>query len=375
MLYLSGIIVSVYLLILFIAKPRKTVPDRILTIWQFVATIHLGFLYLVATGKYHQAPQFLFWEIPLPLIHGPLLYLYTLYVTHQQQHKYRWMVHFVPALMVFIWWMPLILMPGNEKLACYSSYDKITSTKILYYLIIVIISGIGYVTASIVLLLRHKKYIASQFSYNEKINLNWLLYLIGGISVIWLLVIFYRSEQSLFISVSLFVFFIGFFGIRQQGIFNNSKTDVANKTTPAINAGNNPELINIGINDAIRKVKYEKSSLTDIDANIIYNNLHQLMSEEQLFKDAELTLADVAKKLEVQPGILSQVINTKAQKSFYDYINSLRVDEFKQLASNPKNEKYTLLSIAFECGFNSKSSFNRNFKKFTGAAPSDYLKG
>ncbi|MGL5892326.1 MAG: helix-turn-helix domain-containing protein, partial [Bacteroidia bacterium] len=62
------------------------------------------------------------------------------------------------------------------------------------------------------------------------------------------------------------------------------------------------------------------------------------------------------------------------QKNFFDYINELRTTEFKRMAVLEKNRKYTLLSLALECGFNSKTSFNRNFKKATGLSPSDYLK-
>ena len=62
-----------------------------------------------------------------------------------------------------------------------------------------------------------------------------------------------------------------------------------------------------------------------------------------------------------------------AGKNFFDYINTHRTEEFKKLVSNPNNRKFTLLSLAFECGFNSKSSFNKYFKKVTGQSPSEYL--
>jgi AraC-like DNA-binding protein len=82
----------------------------------------------------------------------------------------------------------------------------------------------------------------------------------------------------------------------------------------------------------------------------------------------------VAEELEIHPNTLSQVINTVEQKNFFDYVNTLRIEEFKERIANPDNQKYTLLSLAFECGFNSKTSFNRNFKNLTGKSPSEYLK-
>jgi len=98
------------------------------------------------------------------------------------------------------------------------------------------------------------------------------------------------------------------------------------------------------------------------------------MEQEKLYKNAELTLSKLAESLQLKDAALSQVINSKFDKSFYDYINSLRVDECVKMIADERNQNYTLLSIAFDCGFNSKSSFNRNFRKFTGKSPSDFFR-
>lgn len=74
-------------------------------------------------------------------------------------------------------------------------------------------------------------------------------------------------------------------------------------------------------------------------------------------------MSDLARQLDIHPNYISQVINSVEQKNFYDFINEHRVEEFKQLVSLPENQHFTLLALAFECGFNSKTSFNRNFKK------------
>jgi len=109
-------------------------------------------------------------------------------------------------------------------------------------------------------------------------------------------------------------------------------------------------------------------------ADKIHRDLKLLIKTEKAFKKEELSLAQLAQQLGVHPNNLSQVINTYENKSFYDYINTLRIEEFKALVLLPQNNRYTLLSLAFECGFNSKTSFNRNFKKITGQSPSAYLK-
>jgi AraC-like DNA-binding protein len=128
-----------------------------------------------------------------------------------------------------------------------------------------------------------------------------------------------------------------------------------------------------GITQPGTKPKYQKSSLTSDEAARIHAQLQQVMLKEKLFKNPELNLGELAESLSIHPNNLSQVINSFENKTFYDYINSLRIDEFKNLVADPQNNQYTLLSLAFECGFNSKTAFNRNFKKSTGLSPSEYM--
>jgi len=122
------------------------------------------------------------------------------------------------------------------------------------------------------------------------------------------------------------------------------------------------------------KKKYSKSGLSAEASVELHENLTQLVNSEKIFKQSDLTLTELAKRLGTHPNYLSQVINEKEGKNFYDYINQLRTEEFKKIVASPGNQKFTLLSLAFECGFNSKSSFNKYFKKVTGLSPSEYLK-
>eukprot|EP01029_Cantina_marsupialis_P022693 TRINITY_DN5548_c0_g1_i2.p1 TRINITY_DN5548_c0_g1~~TRINITY_DN5548_c0_g1_i2.p1 ORF type:complete len:117 (-),score=8.79 TRINITY_DN5548_c0_g1_i2:205-555(-) len=109
-------------------------------------------------------------------------------------------------------------------------------------------------------------------------------------------------------------------------------------------------------------------------AEEIYSKLNELMPNKNLYKQENLTLSELAKQLNVHPNHLSQVINEKEEKNFYNYINSLRIKEFIRLASQQKNEKFTLMSLAQDCGFNSKSTFNKHFKAYTQKTPSEFFR-
>jgi AraC-like DNA-binding protein len=246
-------------------------------------------------------------------------------------------------------------------------------------LLAIMISGIVYVALSLRLLARHKRIIKNQFSYAEKINLAWLRYLIYGIAVIWIVVIF-GDDRATYSTVVVFVIMLGYFGIKQVGIFTQhlpieSKHDVKAVPVrePASISTALPDLEVPGTGEP-KKAKYLKSSLNADSAENIYTGLTQLMRERKPYTNPELTLDELAQTLNVHRNNLSQVINTYEQKSFYDYINSKRVEEFKRIVSLPESQKFTLLGLANNSGFNSKTSFNRNFKNATGLSPTEYLK-
>jgi AraC-like DNA-binding protein len=96
------------------------------------------------------------------------------------------------------------------------------------------------------------------------------------------------------------------------------------------------------------------------------------MASEKLYLDNDLTLQKLADRVNISTHNLSEVINSKLNLSYYDFINKHRVEEFKNRIANPANDKYNMLSIAFDSGFKSKGTFNSIFKKFTGTTPSEY---
>ncbi|MBW6492346.1 MAG: AraC family transcriptional regulator [Lentimicrobium sp.] len=96
------------------------------------------------------------------------------------------------------------------------------------------------------------------------------------------------------------------------------------------------------------------------------------MNTEKPYLDADLTLPQLATRLQIPSHLLSRVINEKFGLNFFDFINQYRVDELKSKLNNPEFDNLSLLGIAFECGFNSKSAFNRVFKKITGLTPSEF---
>jgi len=108
------------------------------------------------------------------------------------------------------------------------------------------------------------------------------------------------------------------------------------------------------------------------DAREKGRRLKETVAANRLYQDAELTLATLAAKLMVHPHDLSRIINLGLKKNFSDFINEFRVREVVRKMQNPSSERLTLLGIAYESGFNSKTTFNRVFKELTGQTPAEY---
>jgi AraC-like DNA-binding protein len=149
--------------------------------------------------------------------------------------------------------------------------------------------------------------------------------------------------------------------VNQKFYFNEPKTN----ENEALNL--NGQTISIRL-----PVKYSKTALNNVLIDEYSNRLKSYLEEKKPYLQNELTIKDVSEALNVPVYQLSQVINQKFEKNFFDLINYYRIEEARQLIKSPGTSKIKIESIAFHCGFGSKTSFYNAFKKNTGLTPSDY---
>ena len=364
MIYIVGTIVTFFLAFLLIGKKNKNISDKILVVWFLIIGLHLSLFYLNYSRIVFSYPDFLGIAIIFPLIHGPLLYLYTGTITNQITFSKIQLLHFIPIVLVVLLFEDFFVLDGDAKLAVYRNSGLGFQERFQFNYIVIKISGVVYILWSQFLLYKHKKNIVTKFSNIERINLYWLQYLILGVGFVWTFVLFNGAVKYLYIVVAIFVIFMGYFGVNQVGIFNSE--NVYDKGIGQDFYENKTLLPE-------ENIKYRKSGLDQEKAQEIYNLLSKKMEEEELYLNPDLNLVELAQIFDVHPNHLSQVINSFEDKNFYEYVNQKRIERFLSLIKNAENKKFTLLSIAYDCGFNSKSAFNRQFKKVMHQTPTEYI--
>jgi len=282
-------------------------------------------------------------------------------------------LHFLPGLALFIFFLfDFYFLDANRKIEYYRTVSH--SPTFIFYVseTLINISAPIYTVFSIIQLRKHKKRIGDNFSYTEKIDLDWLrniLYVLTITSVFAIGLYFisdlYRiipvwfGDNILFIVIIICVFYLGYYSIKQTSIYSLE-----------------PELDKLSHKreTSIVAPKYEKSGLSDVDSKKIFNDLLNIMKEKELYLEPELKLTNVAEEMNVPGHHISQVISKHTSSNFYHFINEYRVNSVIEQLKDDQHKEYTLLSIAFGSGFNSKTSFNTAFKKISGLTPSQFIK-
>jgi len=408
-LFTIGIFLCFFLAILLFSKKSQSLPDRVLGVWLTCIGIYLLNYYLHYLGYWEKYPHLVGVTHPFPMLFAPFLYLYVSVCAREDQ-RFHWRdtLHFLPFVIGYIAMFPFLFGYSAEEKAITDSADYHSDYQwffTLSFIAFVVVSGVYFVLAYRKIN-HYERVIGENFGYNEGISLQWLqLLLLGFVAIVAVLVTVYVVEYSLEIDTGfnieilffalfiLLIFLIGFWGIRYQGIFGASRTGSVSHTGGASHTGSVSRTGGVtnlsdksdssdksdGVDnfntfeEETKAPEYRKSGLKAEEAPELHQQLLQLMQTEKPYLEPKLSLAQLAEILGVLPNHLSQIINQYEAKNFYDFVNSYRVEEFIALAKKDTDKNFNLLGLAFEAGFNSKSSFNQVFKKFKGKTPSEFL--
>lgn len=370
MFLLIGIFLAIFLLFLLLIKKNKSQADKVLAFWLFFLFINQVLNYFQENGAMYEYPHWLGVDFAMPIVNGLLLYFYVLEITGNTL-KNKWIVvlHLIPTISLLILTIPFYSLSGAEKITVFENEGAGFEWYLLYTNILIPLSGLIYTIWSLIIIKKHRLKIQDSFSNVDKKELQWLKYLSIGFLIIWVLSIFF-DNAIIYSAVVVLVLFIGFFGINQLNIFYDPITAISEPVETSTSFEKSKEETP---KPRYISKRYAKSGLNEEIAVQIFANLNVLMNDDALYKNEDLTLTELAKTLNAHPNHLSQVINEREGKNFYNYINSIRIKEFIKLASLPENKKYTMISLAYDVGFSTKSTFNKHFKAYTGKTPTAFF--
>ncbi|MCU0325041.1 MAG: helix-turn-helix domain-containing protein [Spirosomaceae bacterium] len=351
--------------------------------WLVVLLVFTSVLLLVRTLSGHREiamryPTISLYPDFIMFGYAPIFYIYIEKLLFQSDDSFRrWALRFIPLLVQICLYLPFILL-DNEVLKI-----KILNQEPSLWYMLGSVSVLGWLYNMYYWFRSYRTVqtyqVQSQTSYSYEENLQFLqtvLFMQAACLFVWFLTFFVQTfgallgletysihEKSIdivWLAFSTIPHLLGYFAIHQPEIF---KLPQQNLTL----FGSTEIVVEKAITPRVSEETH------DDNLQVLKEKVEAYMQKHTPFTNPKLTLNDLAAKIKIPPHILSKVINEGFDKNFFDFVNTYRIEEFKKRMEDPKNKNFTLLGIAFDVGFNSKTAFNRSFKKITNQTPSEYF--
>ena len=346
----------------------------------FLYSLILLNLLLTDLGFPDEYPRALLLPLGFTFLIAPLHYLYARYLLHYCR-RFRWgdAGHFLPFGLYLILILPVLFQSEGSSPDFPRAIDSqpmpVDSVLFNWFLVL---QGLIYMGLVLNMLRHYALSLRSLFSSIEDIKLEWLRNITLMTTGCWLI---FAMENTLMMAginlsnfdlssvlVAVAVYAMGYLGFFNSGIL--VQPGAADSIRQATDFGETREAG--GPPTSKHGGKYEKSGLSPEKAEAYVASLRKIVEEEQLYTDSTLTLNQLAERLDISPHNLSEIINTRLGQNFFDFVNAYRLEAVKRDLADPQKAHFTILALALDAGFNSKTAFNGIFKKHTGMTPSDF---
>lgn len=328
--------------------------NRVLSILILGIALWLSDHFMRIAGVYNKRPGLYFLPIFYSFSFGPLIWFYVQTLVNANfKFKKSDLFHFIPVVLQAGLYLVLACSSYQVKYWYWMHVHRPFTYRIEFdgtWLSLTI-----YLVLSFRLVRHYQVWVINNFSEVSRIKLNWLRAILLTLIFLcaqWFVEIILREQFGIYFNydysvelLGLFVLILGVAGLRQSSL----SAVVYQPPAP------------------------EKAAIVFNPDPALLKKIEQAMEKERLFLNPTLTLTEFSNAIGVNSWLVSRNINTGLNKSFNDFVNYYRVKEVKRRLGNGDLEKFTLLAIAFDSGFNSKTNFNRIFKDQTGASPSAFI--
>lgn len=350
-LLIGGFMAFLLSLIIAFRFSKNNLPaNYFLVIFLFV--LFLSFI-LKLTNRFETNSQLIHLaklNYPIGLLRPSLFFLYFYYLTNPgKKFKLKHLLHFIPFLLLIIYFLPYFGLPSHEKISILTDQVKAKRWRLpSWYKYSGLLYSIIYLVLSFVQYLKFRKLGEKIFFQSYALIKSWLLLLLAG-------------HIAFLILVSLPYYFKGvpnidyypFLGLSLLVIIGGSRM----LSFPDLSA------------EEKKREKYNKLNLQQDEKVQLMKKIKDILETEKLYKQDDLRLATLAEKVQLQDHVVSYLINDMEAVSFSNFINKYRVEMAKKMLKNPKYSHFTVEAIGYEAGFFSRASFYNAFKKETGLSP------
>jgi AraC-like DNA-binding protein len=342
-------------LALLTTKAGRPTANRLLAALTLTISIAVSGAVLLTSNYVFAFPHLSRVHQPFVFLAAPLLFLYLRELTAgERRFERKDFLHFIPFVLCLIYLLPYFLQSGGAKIQILVSEYVQPAFGPWYYVrsAVLIAQVLVYLVLIAVNIVNYSRSVKQRKSARDRAVLFEVRFFVIATAVLWCAVVLRYAIATMPnllvpLGASLLIYAMGYLEMRRPEARTNGMGDLSVK-------------------------KYEKSRLTPERSERYLGKLLNFMGTERPFMDGDLTIQKLAEKLSIPAHHLSQTINERLGQTFSDFINSYRVEEAKKKLLDPALKHLSVLGIAEEVGFNSKSSFNSVFKKHTNMTPSEF---
>ncbi|MCT4615983.1 MAG: AraC family transcriptional regulator [Marinifilaceae bacterium] len=364
--YIFVISIAFIIFTIYKLSSRKNLllSDKILITWMaFIIPAEITF-FLSSQNLFVEYHWFYEISCSTHVLHGTFFYLYIKSLTTKDfKFEKKQLIHLIPFIIylgykIYIKWFDLVdcLNEGG----C-SHSDNIYSVISVYMKFAILISYVSYTIYTVLKYQREGKLniLSNNIALWIKsvcIGVVILMTLVFGLKLMGNIGMRFFLDEIIIINIVVSIFVISFIFIYTK--YSLEFTTVYNETE--------------NVKDIPKSTKTDKLENSTDKEN--YINICSLVRKNELFRDGDLTLRKLSENIKLPEHTVSNSINRVSGLSYTDYINKFRIDYFIKLLEEGKHENNSIINLAYDCGFNSKSSFNRVFKQFTKQTPTEFIK-